>query len=106
MNGALSQESKISMEVIIMIKQAERFISIGEAARLTGVSVKRIRSWEERGYIPSQLRIDCGQRSFRQYKEADLEIISSIKSYLDDGFTLPAAANKAADENSNRKEDR
>ena len=89
-----------------MNKQRERFISIGEAARLTGVSVKRIRSWEERGYIPSPQRIDCGQRSFRQYKEADLEIISRIKSYLDDGYTLPAAGNKAADENSNRKEDR
>ena len=50
-----------------MNKQRERFMSIGEAARLTGVSVKRIRSWEERGYIPSPQRIDCDQRFFSNF---------------------------------------
>ena len=73
-------------------------ISIGQAARLCGITVKQIRHWENRNYIPTATRIICGQRAFRYFSESDLEIIRKIKSYLDAGYTLPAAAQKANDE--------
>ena len=74
--------------------------SIGEASRLTGASIKAIRYWESRGYIPQADRVVCGEKSYRRFKKADLEIIHRIKSGLGDGFTLAAAAEKAAEEKS------
>ena len=69
--------------------------SIGEAARLCGVTTKQIRNWEQKQYIPESTRIDCGERSYRNFGEDDLKIIKRIKKYLDDGFTLSLAADKA-----------
>ncbi len=71
-------------------------VSIGEAARLCGVTVKQIRHWQDRGYIPECQRVVCGERSYRQFAKDDLEIIQKVKSYLDQGYTLSASAKKAA----------
>ena len=73
-------------------------LSIGQAAGLCGVSVKQVRHWEERQYIPKATRIQCGLRSYRYFSESDLEIVRKIKKYLDAGFTLKAAAKKAQDD--------
>lgn len=79
-----------------MSKMRTKIFSIGEAARKCGVTTKQIRHWEEKGYIPSPERVVCGKRSYRKYGEDDLEIIKRIARYLNDGYTLPAAAKKAA----------
>ena len=81
-----------------------RTFSIGEAARLCGVTVKQIRNWQERDYIPEPQRVVCGERSYRQFKEEDLEQIKKIKQYLDAGFRLDSAAEKAAADISGEKE--
>lgn len=72
--------------------------SIGEASRLTGASIKTIRYWESRGYIPEADRVICGEKSYRRFKETNLEIIHRIKRLLGEGFTLTAAAKKADQE--------
>lgn len=72
----------------------ERSVSIGEAARITGVSIKQIRHWHSKGYIPAPGRVVCGERSYREFDKDDLKIISQMKSYLDEGFTVQAAAKK------------
>jgi DNA-binding transcriptional MerR regulator len=72
--------------------------AIGEAARITGATVKQLRHWHDRGYIPEPDRVVCGERSYRQFHSDDLEIISRIKEYLDQGFTIQAAAQKTKDE--------
>ncbi|MBC8440080.1 MAG: MerR family transcriptional regulator [Deltaproteobacteria bacterium] len=77
--------------------------SIGQAANLCGITVKQLRNWEDRNYIPTATRIICGQRAFRYFSESDLGIIRKIKQYLNAGFTLLAAAKKAA-EDQERKE--
>ena len=74
--------------------------SIGEASRLTGASKKAIRYWESRGYIPEADRVVCGEKSYRRFKERNLEIIHRIKRLLGEGFTLAAAAEKAGQERS------
>ena len=81
-------------------------VSIGEAARLCGVSVKQIRHWQAKGYIPEPQRVFCGQRAYRQFKTGDLELIKTIKSYLEEGFRLDIAAQKAASEILQNKEER
>ena len=79
-----------------MKETKRKVVSIGEAARICNVTVKQIRFWEERGYIPSAQRVICGERSYRKFGEDDLEIIKRIARYLNDGFTLLTAAKKAA----------
>ena len=84
-------------------------VSIGEAARLCGVSVKQIRHWQDRQYIPAPQRVVCAERAYRQFSHDDLAIIKRIKSYLDEGFRLDIAAEKAnadlAGETTNFKEE-
>lgn len=72
-------------------------VSIGEAARLTDVSAKQLRNWQSRGYIPEPERILCGKRSYRWFHSNDLQIISKIKSYLDEGYSLQTAVKKTKD---------
>ena len=73
-------------------------VSIGEAAKLTGVSLKQIRFWDEKGYIPSPERIVSGARAFRYFHQRDLEILARIKSHLDAGYTIKGAASLAQKE--------
>ncbi len=70
--------------------------SIGEAARLCGVTRKQIRNWELKQYIPESTRVVCGERAYRNFGQDDLKIIKRIKHYLDAGYTLATAATKAA----------
>ena len=72
--------------------------SIGEAARITGATVKQLRHWQERKYIPEPGRVVSGERSYRKYHSNDLQIISRIKAYLDEGYSLQAAAQKTKNE--------
>jgi predicted transcriptional regulator len=79
-----------------MEKMRNKTYSIGEAARICGVTEKQIRHWEEKGHMPSLQRVICGKRSYRQFGEPELNLIRRIKKFLDDGFTLASAAKKAA----------
>ena len=80
--------------------------SIGEAARICGVTEKQIRHWEERRFIPAPQRVICGKRAYRHFTEDGLRLIRRIKGYLDEGFTLSVAAKKAGADTKNRTEDK
>jgi DNA-binding transcriptional MerR regulator len=69
--------------------------SIGDTAKMTGATQKQIRNWEANGYIPLADRIVCGERAYRRFTLDQVETIRKIKDYLDEGFTLLAAAQKA-----------
>jgi len=68
--------------------------SIGDVCKITGVSQKQLRSWEGK-YIPYPDRVVCGERAYRRYSEKQISIIKLIKGYLDQGYTLRAAAEKS-----------
>ena len=72
--------------------------SICETASQCVVTVKQIRNWEACGYIPEATRIICGERAYRYFSENDLGIIRIIKSYLDQGFMLKIAVQKARED--------
>jgi MerR family transcriptional regulator, copper efflux regulator len=78
-----------------MSNKEQQLYSIGQAAKNCGVTEKQIRHWEDKGHIPESRRVFCGERSYRQYTEDDFDLISRIKKYLDEGFTLLTAAKKA-----------
>jgi DNA-binding transcriptional MerR regulator len=69
--------------------------SIGDTAKMTGATQKQIRNWEANGYIPLADRVVCGERAYRRFTQAQVETIRKIRDYLDEGFTLLAAAQKA-----------
>jgi len=75
----------------------DKTYSIGDASRITGVSQRKLRSWEGK-HIPNPDRIVCGERAYRRYTQAQIDLIARIKEYQDQGFTLSAAAKKAQDD--------
>ena len=80
-----------------MKENFEKTYSIGDASRITGISQRKLRSWEGK-YIPEPERIVCGDRAYRRYTQAQINLIARIKQYQDQGFTLSAAAEKAKDD--------
>ena len=72
----------------------EETYSIGDASRITGVSQRMLRAWEGK-YIPEPQRIVCGDRAYRRYTQAQINLIAKIKEHRDEGFTLQAAVKKA-----------
>ena len=66
--------------------------SIGDTARITGVSPKQLRHWEVREFISAPMRIVCGQRGYRHFTQRQVEQIVAIKKLLDEGFTLSHAS--------------
>jgi len=75
--------------------QYENSVSIGEAARLCGVSVRRVRYLSDQGYVDPPVRSVSGEISYRLYTQAHIEQIKSIKAYQDEGFTLKMAVAKS-----------
>jgi DNA-binding transcriptional MerR regulator len=69
--------------------------SIGQTETLTGVSIRRIRYFESRGYIPKAERNICGDIAYRRFTKNQVEIIRAIKGFLDQGYTLARAAELA-----------
>ena len=81
-----------------MQQRYEKTFSIGDASRMSGgVSQRTLRAWGGK-YIPEPERIVCGERAYRRYTQAQINLITRIKKYQDQGFTLKAAAQKAKDD--------
>jgi DNA-binding transcriptional MerR regulator len=69
--------------------------SIGDTARITGVSQKQLRNWEARSYIPAPTRVVCGKRAYRHFTEKQVSQIQAIKRLMDEGYALPHASRLA-----------
>jgi DNA-binding transcriptional MerR regulator len=73
----------------------KRTFSIGDTARITGITEKQLRHWEQQGYLSDIERTICGERAYRFYSEAQIKQISKMKEYLDMGYTLKSSAKLA-----------
>jgi Cu(I)-responsive transcriptional regulator len=60
-------------------------MNIGAAARLSGVSAKMIRHYEEIGVIPKGTRTSSG---YRQYGENDVHLLRFVRHARDLGFDM------------------
>jgi len=68
-------------------------VGIGEVSQITGIPVRQIRYWEEKGII-SSLTEEEGKN--RRYNYKNIKKILLIKELLDEGYTLDASAQKVA----------
>ncbi|WP_294217909.1 MerR family transcriptional regulator [uncultured Chryseobacterium sp.] len=65
-------------------------VGIGEVAEITGIPIRQIRYWEEKGIIESLSQ----EGKNRRYNYYNIKTMLLIKEMLDEGYTLDAAAKK------------
>ena len=65
-------------------------VAIGEVANITGIPARKIRYWDEKGYIEPVDKTS----TYRQYDYLNVRKIVLIKEFMDEGYTLDAAAKK------------
>ncbi len=66
-------------------------VGIGEVSKITGIPVRKIRYWEEKGIINSQ---DSKEGSTRRFDYINIKKMLLIQEMLEEGFTLDFAAKK------------
>lgn len=66
-------------------------IGIGEVSEITGIPVRQIRYWEEKGIIISLTEQEGKNRRFDY---PNIKKMLLIKELIDEGYTLDAAAEK------------
>jgi DNA-binding transcriptional MerR regulator len=94
------EKNKIDKSDIDILMDVEFLVSvivaIGEVANITGVQQRKIRYWDEKGYIEPVDR----NSTYRQYNYLNIKMIVLIKELLDEGYTLDAAARKVGERSS------
>ena len=69
--------------------------SISEVSQMSGVSKNRIREWHEKGLLHGVEMITVGNRLHRRFTHSTTELIVRIREYLEQGYVLTVAAEKA-----------
>ena len=72
-------------------QSANSFLTIGELARRTGVTVERLRMWENRHDFPEVERLPSGHR---RYAEAVVEQVAAVLALVESGTRLEQAVER------------
>ncbi|MFV0558196.1 MAG: MerR family transcriptional regulator [Enterococcus sp.] len=67
-------------------------VGISELSEMTGVSTRQLRYWEKKGFITS---IEKQEHAARKYDLPTVGKVEMIKHFLDEGFVLAKAVEKA-----------
>ncbi|MFP7477356.1 MerR family transcriptional regulator [Terribacillus saccharophilus] len=69
-------------------------VTIGDAAKITDIPIRKLRYWEDKGYID---RAEEKTNTTRRFDYYMIKKIVLMKELLEDGYTVEAASNKAED---------
>ncbi len=67
------------VQVMDTKRAGERLLTVGEVARLTGLSVKALHHYEEKGLVPPAERTEAGYRLYGEEEVARLEFVKRAK---------------------------
>jgi|APSaa5957512622_1039677.scaffolds.fasta_scaffold200653_2 DNA-binding transcriptional MerR regulator len=73
----------------------EHTISISDVSKLSGFTQRQLRNFHAKGYTLTPYLVTCGSISYRRYAKEHVENLKLFKGFLDEGFTLPVASQKA-----------
>jgi MerR family transcriptional regulator, light-induced transcriptional regulator len=74
---------------LILAENNKKLLSIGGVAKLTGISVFKLRMWERRYGAPTSVKLPSGHR---RYTEDEVEKIKLVKLTLDQGYKISRVA--------------
>ncbi|KAF1298127.1 MerR family transcriptional regulator [Enterococcus sp. JM4C] len=77
-----------------LLQQDNLLVGISELSQMVDVSPRQLRYWEEKGFISAKTSENCARR----YQLPMVIKVQLIKHYLDDGYTLSSAAEKAQEQ--------
>lgn len=76
-------------------------VGIGEVSDISSVPARKIRYWEEKGYIESE---KDREGATRKYNYLNIKKILLIQELIEEGYTLDSAAKKVEDRMKNMNE--
>lgn len=62
--------------------------------RELGISLRQLYYWELKGVVHPRV-ITKGSRAFKRFSLEDVEMLRRVKAYLDEGYTLSSAVERA-----------
>ena len=76
----------------------QNWVTSSQITKQLDISVRQLYYWELKGAVQPQL-ITLGSREFKRYTKGDVEVLQCVKNYLDEGYTLSKAMEKASEMN-------
>lgn len=70
------------------------WLSSSEVISKLDISLRQLYYWELKGVIHPKV-ITQGSREFKRYSDNDLETLRRVKEYIDEGYTLNSALQRA-----------
>ncbi len=69
------------------------WLSSSDITRQLKISLRQLYYWELKGIIQPR-SITMGSREFKRYSNRDFQVLSQIKDFLDEGYTLNSAVRR------------
>jgi DNA-binding transcriptional MerR regulator len=82
-------EDKLTIEDVDFLSKL--IVGIGEVSQITNIPCRQIRYWEDKGIIKSMTEEEGKNR---RYDYINIKKMLLVKLYMEEGFTLDAAAQK------------
>lgn len=72
----------------------QNWVTSSQITRQLEISVRQLYYWELKGIVEPR-KITMGAREFKRYSPQDVKVLESVKNFLDEGYTLAKAMEKA-----------
>ena len=70
------------------------WLSSSDVTRQLNISLRQLYYWELKGIVKPRV-ISMGSREFKRYSAQDFEVLKQVKDFLDQGYTLTGAFQRA-----------